>query len=405
MIKTKLSLDFMRKNITPRILAKELDSGRNVEITVYCDGVLVTDIFDETRVSTISKNGKPYFCSSIAEEPAISNLENGKSIWKIPSEVLEVPGITIGELRLLKKGDVISTMCFEILVEKTASKENATIPKSAVDFIIRAENAASKAEAAAMSIAQKHNSFVFDTEAHLLGWVGQNLCPMPEEISNAICEVTHNDNGTFNVVVNSTGAIPLSFGTITLSEGTYVFTRHNCDFFFGLFGYTNPIEENTVFVVEKDTLVQVGIYYQPISGDNFQNAWIQITKGETVPDTFVAYHSPYERADGITKEILSKGDLLLTEENGKPAYWWDGISLNIFSSTGGTDTVYTKAEVDSMFGDLDSALDAIIAIQEDLIDGDYTINLSAEDITLVDKSTESNYKMYVDNAKVKLEEV
>lgn len=66
---------------------------------------------------------------------------------------------------------------------------------------------------------------------------------------------------------------------------------------------------------------------------------------------------------------------------------------------------YTKTEIDSMLGDLDAALDAILAIQEDLIDGDYTINLNAEEITLVDKSTELNYKMYVDNAKVKLEEV
>ena len=66
---------------------------------------------------------------------------------------------------------------------------------------------------------------------------------------------------------------------------------------------------------------------------------------------------------------------------------------------------YTKTEIDSMLGDLDAALDAILAIQEDLIDGDYTINLNAEEITLVDKSTELNYKMYVENAKVKLEEV
>ena len=66
---------------------------------------------------------------------------------------------------------------------------------------------------------------------------------------------------------------------------------------------------------------------------------------------------------------------------------------------------YTKTEIDSMLGDLDAALDAILAIQEDLIDGDYTINLNAEEITLVDKSTELNYKMYVDDAKVKLEEV
>lgn len=76
--------------------------------------------------------------------------------------------------------------------------------------------------------------------------------------------------------------------------------------------------------------------------------------------------------------------------------------------TGGTvnlDNYYSKNEINSMMGDLDSALDAIITIQNDLIDGDITINTSVENITLVDKSTELNYKMYVDNAKVKLEEV
>ena len=144
MVKTKLTLDMNRKSITPRIIAKQLDSGRKVEITVNCDGVLVTDSFDETRVLT-AKGNDSFYSSSLAEKPIIENLSNGKTTWKIPSDVLGVPGITIGELRLIKDGFVVSSMPFEIYVEAAVSSSDAKMPKNAVDFIKRAEDAAEKA--------------------------------------------------------------------------------------------------------------------------------------------------------------------------------------------------------------------------------------------------------------------
>ena len=147
MIKTRLVLDMNRKAITPHITAKQIDSGRIVEITVNCDGVLVTDIFDETRILT-AKGENSFYCSSLAEEPVVQNLTNGKTIWKIPSDVLKNPGITIGELCLLKNNDIVSSMPFEIDVVEKASQIEGKIPQTTIDFIIRAENAARQAEQA-----------------------------------------------------------------------------------------------------------------------------------------------------------------------------------------------------------------------------------------------------------------
>lgn len=144
MVKTKLTLDMNRTSITPRITVKQLDSDRIVEITVNCDGVLVTDIFDETRVLT-AKGDSTFYSSSLAEEPVIENLINGKTTWKIPSDVLEPSGITTGELRVLKNGFSVSTMPFEIYVVAGVSSNEAKIPKNAVDFIKIAENAAEEA--------------------------------------------------------------------------------------------------------------------------------------------------------------------------------------------------------------------------------------------------------------------
>lgn len=145
MIMSYITVDMNRKGITPHIIAKQLDSGRGVEITVTCDGNLVDETFEETRIS-IDSIKTPYYCSSLTDEPVISNLTNGKTIWKIDSDVLNEPGTLLCEIRLVKNGDVVSSMLFEIWVEATASKENATIPKNAVDFITRAEDAASSAE-------------------------------------------------------------------------------------------------------------------------------------------------------------------------------------------------------------------------------------------------------------------
>ena len=144
MVKTKLTLDMNRTSITPRITVKQLDSDRIVEITVNCDGVLVTDTFDETRVLT-AKGDSTCYSSSLAEEPIIENLINGKTTWKIPSDVLEVSGITMGELRLIKNALSVSTMPFEINVIASVSSSEAKIPKNAVDFIKRAEDAAEEA--------------------------------------------------------------------------------------------------------------------------------------------------------------------------------------------------------------------------------------------------------------------
>ena len=153
MIKTRLVLDMNRKAITPHITAKQIDSGRIVEITVNCDGVLVTDIFDETRILT-AKGENSFYCSSLAEEPVVQNLTNGKTIWKIPSDVLKNPGITIGELCLLKNNDIVSSMPFEIDVVEKASQIEGKIPQTTIDFIIRAENAARQAEQANQSAAE-----------------------------------------------------------------------------------------------------------------------------------------------------------------------------------------------------------------------------------------------------------
>ena len=157
MVKTKLTLDMNRKSITPQIMAKQLDSGRIVEITVNCDGVLVTDFFDETRILT-SKGENSFYSSSLAENPIIENLTNGKTTWKIPSDVLEIAGIVMGELRLLKGNFVVSTMPFEICVEATVSSNEAKTPKNAVDFIKKAEEAAEKAKKSAEEANQSANS-------------------------------------------------------------------------------------------------------------------------------------------------------------------------------------------------------------------------------------------------------
>lgn len=59
-----------------------------------------------------------------------------------------------------------------------------------------------------------------------------------------------------------------------------------------------------------------------------------------------------------------------------------------------------KETFDNTIGDIESALDNIIEIQEAYINGNYV-----NGVTLTDKSTSLNYKLYVDNEKLTMEVV
>ena len=195
----------------------------------------------------------------------------------------------------------------------------------------KAENAAIKAEEAAeKAIAfAKVNSLVFDTKEHLNQFIGgyestKNLCPLPRIHSNDKYTLTHNDNGTFNFDVSHDIGEPEPFGRITLEPGVYVFTRYNCEFYIGItFDQMIPISKP--FEVTETT--EYELCSSGYAGDSFKNAWVQITKGESVPDEFIPYYAPYTREDGKTVNDLSPGDILLITEEGVSDYWWDGNAI------------------------------------------------------------------------------
>ena len=175
----------------------------------------------------------------------------------------------------------------------------------------------------------KGNLLVFDTKEHLNQFIGgyestKNLCPLPRIHSNDKYTLTHNDNGTFNFDVSHDIGEPEPFGSITLEPGVYVFTRYNCEFYIGItFDQMIPISKP--FEVTKTT--EYDLFSSGYAGDSFKNAWVQITKGESVPDEFIPYYAPYIREDGKTVNDLSPGDILLITEEGVSDYWWDGNAI------------------------------------------------------------------------------
>lgn len=175
----------------------------------------------------------------------------------------------------------------------------------------------------------KGNLLVFDTKEHLNQFIGgyestKNLCPLPRIHSNDKYTLTHNDNGTFNFDVSHDIGEPEPFGSITLEPGVYVFTRYNCEFYIGItFDQMIPISKP--FEVTETT--EYELFSSGYAGDSFKNAWVQITKGESVPDEFIPYYAPYTREDGKTVNDLSPGDILLITEEGVSDYWWDGNAI------------------------------------------------------------------------------
>lgn len=175
----------------------------------------------------------------------------------------------------------------------------------------------------------KVNSLVFDTKEHLNQFIGgyestKNLCPLPKIKPHDYYILTHNDNGTFNFDVSHDIGEPEPFGRITLEPGVYVFTRYNCEFYIGItFDKSIPISKP--FEVTETT--EYSIFSSGYAGDSFKNAWVQITKGESVPDEFIPYYAPYTREDGKTVNDLSPGDILLITEEGVSDYWWDGNAI------------------------------------------------------------------------------
>lgn len=335
MIKTQLILDMNRKSITPRINVKQLDSGRSVEITVNCDGILVTDTFDETRILT-AKGEFSYFSSSLTENPIISNLENGKTIWQIPSDVISDFGITMGELRLLKLGKVVSSMPFEIYVEPVVSKGDAKTPESAVDFIERAENAAIKAEEeaenarnASMATVEEHNnseglgvhpdiqkrinestaiakgkarSLVFDTKAQLDDWL------IEDEWSNVVFGVSGEATTSLENEV-----WPDDLRDITLPAGNYKIQ------------ISTPNNELSDIIAPVSYEIIDGRYALSLEEESTISIFGPQTASEySFGYSVTIFRTPYIREDGKTPADLQIGDNLYVVELGVPDYWWDG---------------------------------------------------------------------------------
>lgn len=186
---------------------------------------------------------------------------------------------------------------------------------------------------------EKANSLVFDTKDHLMSWLNKNLCPLPTAgESDFYGNITHNTDGTFNYIHhngNGQATNPVVFtipaGTYTISTNIqYVRPYNSIQVKISIGGEINYIDDTYSFTITESKSLNVSLDFDDESIDytdfSVNNVQIQVENGNTATE-FVPYTTTYIREDGVIKDDLKSGDLLLVEESGVPDYWWNGATI------------------------------------------------------------------------------
>lgn len=221
--------------------------------------------------------------------------------------------------------------------EDGANKANCL--EKQIPELIAAHNTADGTHEDIRALANKKvSSLVFDTKDHLMSWLNKNLCPFPEEGSSTFGIITLNGDGTFDYTHNSgnsSGTRPVIFtipaGTYTISTNIKSVRPYNSiQVKISIGGEINYIDDTYSFTITESKSLKVSLDFDDESIDytdfSVNNVRIQVENGNTATE-FVPYTTTYIREDGVIKDDLKSGDLLLVEESGVSDYWWNGATI------------------------------------------------------------------------------
>ena len=196
---------------------------------------------------------------------------------------------------------------------------------------------ADKQEISDRVIGKKNKNLVFDTYDNLTNWFYKNFCPVPSKYQDDYAfEIQTNSlgNGLFNVSVkDKSGGLsflmsPLEIHSVTLPAGTYTASGNSANI-----GFINKDAEDEwdmlqnlpyTFTLDSEKTVTFGTNKTDFSENN---VYLQIERGTTATELEPYVATPYVREDGITKESLQVGDLLLVEEENQPNFYWNGTGI------------------------------------------------------------------------------
>lgn len=244
-----------------------------------------------------------------------------------------------------------------------------------------AATAAANAKTAAQE-ALKKLPIIFETTNDMLAWAegvpDKNLLdiskfvPLDYENEEGATEASIEDDGTIYIRGGNSDfgrvqyMLSLNAGTYTFSVSTYEERSVDGEFLIFINGavvtggeydeYYSKYKHTFVITEQSEVVIRVGCPSQ-----SYGNFYLQVETGETATD-----YEPYT----LVFPECEVGTLLLIKETNVPDYWWDGKVAQPLESTGDLSDYYTKEEVDETIGDIEIALDSIIAIQEELIGGD-----------------------------------
>lgn len=338
----ELDVEVTKPNIFQAIVAKQYDMNtRFLKVTLKDFGTRIDVPNKETVKVVINAERKD------GQSKGFDGVVNADGTVTVPlhSWMLELDGEVICDISVIDtaEGDnkKLTTTSFTLKVEKAAYGGNDITSDPQYDVLV------SLIEQVETISATK--SYVLDSADDLQDFIyNKNLLPPfadgVVDMGSFAYEITHNTDGTANI--EFTGEVPEGFngmGSLNgVAPGTYTFSSNIPNASLIISDGTCAYNGDTFTVTDEGC----GATFTPIIDHNMENIWFQLEKGNKATE-FTPYGKP--RAE------LNEGDIFLIKEDGTPDYWWTGTE---------------EKPMEADLGDIETALDSIIAIQEELIGGD-----------------------------------